>query len=415
MAASSKHTGIYISNYVDKQLFIQKLQAGTLLSGLDLSALKGVVFSDISLNDFIQEEVKHEHLEIVTDKNKGGLATMSSGQQKKALIIYLLSKKPQYLILDDLFAFLDEENRNELTQVLHNSKDETLIIQLFNRKNELLPFIETIFQHHEKTNSFVPKQLSDINSFTHHAVEADYQIPIYLKEQKAVNEILIEFKNVSLSYDTKAVLNNISWTIRKGEFWHLIGPNGSGKSTILSMINGDNPKAYGQEIYLFGRKKGSGETIWDIKANLGFYSSNMTFKFERNETVENMVISGFYDSVGLYIKPSDLQIHAVHEWLKLVDLYEFRKKSFHSLSFGLQRIVLIIRALIKQAPLLILDEPGAGLDEENMLMVSRLINKIVTERKTSILYVSHKEELGLTPNHILKLTPGPEGSTAEII
>ena len=225
---------------------------------------------------------------------------------------------------------------------------------------------------------------------------------------------MIEFRNVNLSYGEKAVLNNISWTIRKGEFWHLAGPNGSGKSTILSMISGDNPKAYGQEIYLFGRKKGSGETVWDIKKNIGFYSSNMTFKFERNETVQNMIISGFYDSVGLYIKPSDLQIHAVHEWLRLVDLYEFRKKSFHSLSFGLQRIVLIIRALVKQAPLLILDEPGAGLDEENMRLISRLVHKTVTERSTSILYVSHKEELGLKPDHVLRLMPGGQGSKAEI-
>ena len=171
MAATSKHKGIYISNYVDKQLFIQNLQTNKLLSDLDLSELKGAVFSDISLNEFINEEVKHERLEIVTEKNKGGLTTMSSGQQKKSLLAFLLSQKPQYLILDDLFAFLDQANINEITQVLEKAKDKTVFIQLFNRKNELLPFIETLFQHEEKTNTLKIVNLSELHSFSHHYEE----------------------------------------------------------------------------------------------------------------------------------------------------------------------------------------------------------------------------------------------------
>ena len=117
-------------------------------------------------------------------------------------------------------------------------------------------------------------------------------------------ETLVELHSVSVKYGNKQVLSDINWTIRKGEFWQLTGPNGAGKSTLISMITGDNPKAYGQNMILFGRRKGSGETIWDIKRQIGYFTPIMIQQFSRSESVENMIISGLNDSVGLYTTES---------------------------------------------------------------------------------------------------------------
>jgi molybdate transport system ATP-binding protein len=226
---------------------------------------------------------------------------------------------------------------------------------------------------------------------------------------------LVQFNNVSVSYEERCILKNINWQINKGEFWQLIGPNGSGKSTLLSMITGDNPKAYNQNLILFGRKKGTGETVWDIKAKIGYVNALMTHYFERRDTIENMVISGLNDSIGLYIKPSEVQIHLADEWLKLIGLYDQRKKVFVDLSAGKQRLVMIARAMIKHPPLLILDEPTTGLDDHDAMVFTTLVNKIAAETNTAIIYVSHRKESGLSPDFIYELLPNEEGSIGKII
>jgi len=221
---------------------------------------------------------------------------------------------------------------------------------------------------------------------------------------------LLKFNKVSVTYNDRPILNNISWEIKRGEFWQLIGANGSGKSTILSMIYGDNPKAFGQDITLFGVKKGSGESVWDIKRKIGYFSSEMLRGFKRLDAVGNMIVSGFFDSVGLYKEPTNEQIKITEQWLHVLQLFDLRKQPFLSLSKGHQRLVLIARAMVKQPPLLILDEPTNGLDDFDAKLFTELINKIATETDTAILYVSHRKEAGLNPNFIYELVADKAGS-----
>src|SRR5690606_24178352 len=221
---------------------------------------------------------------------------------------------------------------------------------------------------------------------------------------KAINPLVI-FKDVSVRYGERPILHAINWDIKQGQFWQLIGPNGSGKSTILSMITGDNPKAFLQDITLFGMKKGSGETVWDIKKHIGYFSSEMLRGFLRSDSIENMIISGFFDSIGLYKFPLERQTLIAHQWLRILNMFDIKEKDFLSLSNGHQRVVLIARAMVKQPPLLILDEPTNGLDDADVLLFSQLINKIASESNTAILYVSHRQETGLEPDYIYELMP----------
>ena len=176
------------------------------------------------------------------------------------------------------------------------------------------------------------------------------------------------------------------------------------------MITGDNVKGYGKDFELFGRKKGTGETVWEIKKLIGYVTPSMTDLFSTRHTLEEMIVSGFYDSIGLYIVPTEMELRLANEWLQLIEMDHLKHTAFCELSLGLQRKVLIARAMVKHPPVLILDEPAFGLDDHNTAMVTALINKIAAESRTSILYVSHRTEDGITPQFIFELIPTESGS-----
>lgn len=165
-----------------------------------------------------------------------------------------------------------------------------------------------------------------------------------------------------------------------------------------------------QDMTLFGMKKGSGETVWDIKKNIGFYSSEMLRGFKRRDTIESMIVSGFLDSIGLYKYPTDVQLRIARAWLKLLKMEHIKDKSFQFISNGHKRLVLIARAMVKHPPLLILDEPTNGLDDHDARIFAELVNKIAKESNTTIIYVSHRKEDYITPDFIYELVPSETGS-----
>ncbi|WP_405566735.1 ATP-binding cassette domain-containing protein [Polaribacter sp. Asnod6-C07] len=378
----------------------------------NLNNKKGLLFSNAILTKFIENEAKHSSHNL-TKKEKRSIRTFSSGEQKKALLKYLLQQNPDFLILESPFESLDRNSVKELKEKLINLSKEITLIQIISRKEEILPVITHYFEiENDNINTIIP---IDNYSFTDDVFTFNFNIPKPITFYKNIPNQLISLQNVNVSYDENHILNNINWTITKNEFWQLIGPNGSGKSTILSMIYGNNIKAFGQEVYLFGKKKGSGESIWEIKEKIGYFNPSMLELFKRNTTVKEMVISGFFDSIGLYKTPSILKEKLAIEWLKLLDLESESKELFQNLSNVNQRLVLIARAMIKHPPLLILDEPLINLDDKSTAIIIALINKINQESNTAIIFVSHKSIKNLQPNSIYKLIPSQKGSIGKII
>jgi molybdate transport system ATP-binding protein len=381
---------------------------------IDLSSLKGSLFSTITIEKLIDEELRHDRFVIQTSEN-ATLGSMSSGQQKKALLSYLIAQKPQYMVLDDVYSNIDKETQLAITKSLTELSKTTVLIQLFFRKRDLLPCMDKILSVNS-TNEITAEQT--VTDFLMNGKKLEF-IPhrFALPKQYADNHInvdpLIQLNSVSVHYGEKNVLDNINWEIRKGEFWQLVGPNGSGKSTLITMISGDNPKAYGQNMILFGRKKGSGETIWDIKRQIGYFTPSMIHLFTRDDSVENMIISGLMDSVGLYVIPSDLQKDMAKAWIEMLGP-TFKNKSFQSLSIGQQRMVMVARAMVKHPPLLILDEPTIELDDENSRLFIDMVNAIAAEKQVAIIYVSHRDEEELKPERIFELVPAEKGYTGII-
>ncbi|WP_396600921.1 ATP-binding cassette domain-containing protein [Algibacter sp. R77976] len=396
-----KHKAFYISNTENKKQLLKNITSGLWFK--DLNTLKGAVFSDVTVNAFIEEETRHGHFDVQTT-TKNSLKNSSEGERKRALLNHILKSNPEYLVLDNVFDCLDVEAQSKIETTLAQLSEHTQIIQIATRKRDIFAFIDAVYVLEAgEPKLYVETNKTDTKTFTE-------ELPQPYETERETFNPLIKLNKVSVSYGERPIINNITWQIKPGEFWQLIGPNGSGKSTILSLISGDNPKGYMADMILFGIKKGSGETVWDIKKHIGFYTSEMLRGFKRRDTIESMIISGFVDSVGLYSYPTDMQITMAHQWLTLLNMLHIKDKSFQFLSNGHKRLVLIARAMVKHPPLLILDEPTNGLDDADAKLFSELVNKIAQESETAIIYVSHRKEDFIKPDFIFELTPNQNGS-----
>ncbi|WP_248722757.1 ATP-binding cassette domain-containing protein [Seonamhaeicola sp. ML3] len=403
------HTALYISNKHNKPKLIKSLVSGELLPEIDLGEY--ILFSDITIDKLISEERRHGKSALSTLSQKK-LQHASQGERRKALLKHIIAQKPNCIIVDNVFDSLDVNTQKTIKTALLELSNSTLIIQICNRKRDVLEFIGNRLQFDgtkwTKFKTDVKNDATVKSYFTHKLPQRQANEGFSFSE-------LIRLRNINLSYEDRPILQNINWDIKPGEFWQLMGPNGSGKSTILNLISGDNPKGFMQDMVLFDMKKGSGESVWDIKKHIGFFSSDMLIGFKRRDSIENMIISGFYDSIGLYKFPTEVQIKIAQEWLKVLQMSSIRNNSFTTLSEGHKRLVLIARAMVKQPPLLILDEPTNGLDDVDAKLFSTLVNKIAQETDTAILYVSHRHEVGLAPDYIYELIPNEKGSIGRVV
>lgn len=406
---------IFLSNKADKHLLIKLLLQKQVAKIFDSCSVgEGYLFSGIAVNELIEEEELHDVVEVEKEGNRH-LRYLSGGEQKKALLAFLLLKEPGFLIADNPLDNLDITSQQFFRLKWEAVAKHTPIIQLVHRKEDIFSFIKNIISvddlniitHYKNADDFLQNQKIDLPVFG--------SVPASDNCYAIEDNPLVAFKNVTVKYEERVVVKDICWQINAGEFWQLVGPNGAGKTTLLSLITGDNVKAFGQDLILFGKRKGSGESVWSIKQKIGYFTSSMTELFGRTTTVAQMIISGFFDSIGLYFKPSERQIKLANQWLEMIGMVHKKKFAFSYLSLGEQRMVMIVRAMVKHPPLLILDEPTAGLDDENVAIVTALINKIASAKSTAILYVSHRTEKYLTPEFIYKLQPDNSGSSGEII
>jgi molybdate transport system ATP-binding protein len=331
-----------------------------------------------------------------------GIKFLSTGEMRKVLICRALLQEPELLVLDEPFDGLDAASSAELKSLISGCVKKGIgVILLLNRFSEIVPEIThvayvkdcKILVSGAKEELLQSEALLRFHSF-------HYTLPSQLPELDATSVIsplpagipLIVMNEVQVSYGGKSVLNKLSWTVKPGEHWKISGPNGSGKSTLLSLVSGDNPQAYANDIHLFGIKKGSGESVWDIKKRIGMVSTSLQQDYRVGVTAKIAVISGFFDSIGVYGDYTKKQQQIALEWLEMLQMEKLADASFRNLSYGEQRMILLARAMVKQPDLLILDEPCQGLDDINREMVLKLIDHLGKTGKTQLLYVTHHPE-----------------------
>lgn len=320
------------------------------------------------------------------------LLQLSSGEHKRFQLMRALLEEAQLLIFDEPFTGLDVESRKNLGAILEQIGKYAQLIVIAGAHFEYLDvFTHVLELKGGKVNFFGRKE--DYAFKTHISDKARFdlsEVPLSKNSKKFA--IAVQMTNVSVKYGEKQILHSIHWLVKKGERWLVRGRNGSGKSTLLSLINGDNPQAYANDIILFDRKRGTGESIWDIKRNIGFMSSELYAYFDKTITCFETIASGFFDTIGLYRKLTEEQIGLVHTWLNILHMQHEALKTLSSVPQGKQRLLLLARALVKDPPLLILDEPCQGLDGQQTKAFVNLVDKIAGNTDKTIIYVSHYDE-----------------------
>jgi molybdate transport system ATP-binding protein len=214
-------------------------------------------------------------------------------------------------------------------------------------------------------------------------------------------------ENVTIKYGDKLILDQVNWQLKRGERWMLLGHNGAGKSTLLSLINGDNPQAFANKIILFDQRKGSGESIWEIKKKIGYVSPELFQYFPSGNTCMQVIESGFDDTLGLFRASGQRHAEICMRWMKLLEIEEYAGTMFRNVPVSVQRIVMLARAMVKNPVLLILDEPCLGLDFAQQEQFKKLIDEICSMSNMSLIYVSHyQHERPSCVEHTLKLEQG---------
>ncbi len=321
---------------------------------------------------------------------------LSNGETKRLLIASALLTNPEVLLLDHPLTGLDVNTRALVGSLLTEiSKAGTHVILATNpweipdTVTHVAVMTDGEIVHTGTKKDFSPEKFNFV-----HEVHIDTEL---LKELLGANtgesfQRVVDMKDVTITYDGHRILDHINWTVRQGERWALSGPNGAGKSTLLSLINGDNPQAYANEIVLFDRKRGSGESIWDIKKHIGFVSPELYQYFPLDSSALQVIESGFYDTIGLF-RPSDPKKQAIaKKWMQLLQTDRYAHKLFSLTPPDVQRLSLLARALVKNPALLILDEPTQGLDAYQQQFFTRLIDSICKLSNVTLIYVSHYQD-----------------------
>ncbi len=357
------------------------------------------------------------------------IRSLSIGEMNTVLIAKAMIKRPNLLILDEPFDGLDKQSRVSLADSINDLMRENIqVILITHRFEEITPNIThvlllkygKIFKSGRKEEVFTPENINRVYEIDQQPIQGYPQ-----KSGQALNlvntdgrqtarndkaraaTVLIEMRNVTVKYNQTPALDKFNWIVNEGENWTILGPKGSGKSTVLTLILGDNLQAYANEIYLFGKKRGSGESIWDIKKQIGCISSDLQIRQHKNINAFDVVCSGFFDSNGLYRKCSSEELSIAREWAHFLGISELADQKFGRLSHGQRQLILIARAMVKAPKILILDEPFQGLDIKNRLKIMGVLEHIGSRTPTNLIYVPNQEEEVLKCiTHILDMDRG---------
>jgi molybdate transport system ATP-binding protein len=338
------------------------------------------------------------------------LIQLSNGENKRLQLAKILLDNPHLIILDSPFTGLDANGRETLQKVIDAVVRKGVHVLLICNLQELpgsithMAVLKKGQLIYAGARENIPHSISEapVNTFSL-STEKLNRLNSAIENFKCA----VQMKNVNVKYGERVILENINWLVKRGECWSVSGHNGAGKSTLLSLITADNPQAYANEIYLFDKRRGKGESIWDVKKRIGYISPEMHLYFEKTAACFEVIASGLFDSIGLFRKLSDTEEQQSDWWADVMQLKPLYNKSLYQLSLSQQRMVLLARALVKNPPLLILDEPCQGLDDEQTSYFNQLVNLLCRSFGTTMIYVTHYEkDIPPCVNQFLRLENG---------
>jgi molybdate transport system ATP-binding protein len=345
------------------------------------------------------------------------LAVLSNGEQRRVLLVHTLLRSPRLLILDDPFGGLDQATRARLKTVIRRLMRSGLpVLLITNRPDELPPQTTHLLLVHNRRIIARGTRRAVLNHPLARKLRAGGFSSVVTppmpwravsKSIKTSRTALVELNHVTVRLGNQRILDDVTWTMRRGEHWALLGPNGSGKTTLLSLIQGDNPQVYALNLRLFGRKPEATQTPWRTRRRIGWLSPELHLHYPAGWLCLDVVCSGFFNTAGLYEPCSSRQRAAARNWLRRFGLAGQAKKAFGELSLGDQRLILLARAMVKKPELLVLDEPCQGLDAAHRLSILATVDKVVRQTRAGLIFVTHHTgEMPACITHLLKLKSG---------
>lgn len=351
------------------------------------------------LADYIGTDNLNELLALfgIADLLPKKLIFLSSGELRKFLVVRTLLSRPEILILDNPFIGLDAPSRDLLVDMLARMTKlhGTQVILLLSNPADLPEMITDVLpvcnrkclSPMKRAEFLENKEL--LEELFPDKVSGEIVLPVTRDKGTTTYDVAFRMEKVSIKYGARTILKDLDWEVRSGEKWSLSGPNGAGKSTLLSLVYADNPQSYANTLYLFDRKRGSGESIWEIKKRIGYVSPEMHLYYMENVPAIQIVGSGYFDSVGLFRKCNAEQEEGALKWMKIFGIDALKDRSFMTLSSGEQRLALLARAFVKDPDLIILDEPLHGLDISNKKLAASVIESFCSRPGKTLIYVTH--------------------------
>jgi molybdate transport system ATP-binding protein len=327
------------------------------------------------------------------------LQSLSNGEMRKIMISRAALRTRGLLILDEPFDGLDSATSKVLGNAIQSWMQAGIqILLVTHRMEEVLPDFTHVIGLKDcqmtiagtRESVLTQDNLKKVYGVIPKEIRAQKKISTSLTTQFSNDaNTMIDVRNACVRYGPKIVFDRLNWRVCKGEHWVIKGPNGSGKTTLLQMVTGDHPQAYANEIYLFGRRRGSGESVQEIKQRVGLCSAEFQINYRKPIRGLDVVLSGFFDSIGLYRRADQEQLKSAEDWLQRLNLSHLREQRFDYLSYGERRALLLVRAVVKSPDILALDEPCQGLDPANRHKIIALLDDICHNSHTQLLMVTH--------------------------
>lgn len=334
------------------------------------------------------------------------IMVLSSGELRRYHLTKALLSAPEVLVLESPFMGLDPQTRDMLCDLMRLVSDRLGVsfIMTLTDVAMLPPVVTHVYFMHDAVCSAKMTRAEAVaypQSRPGVLVLPDFS---FLGKQETSYENAVIMRNVSISYGSRSVISGLDWTVRRGEAWNVTGPNGSGKSTLLSLVCADNPRAYSLDLTLFDKRRGTGESIWDIKKHIGYLSSEMHSGFSEDAPAVEVVSGGMAEGYAGTLRDKAREIAVGRRLLEVFGADKLGERRFQTLSSGEQRLVLLIRAFAKNPDLLILDEPFHGLDPARRAVAKEAIESFCSDPAKTLLFVTHfPEELPSVTDHTLNL------------
>lgn len=375
-------------------------------------------------------------VEIVMERMRIGqlagrkLLQLSNGERKRTQLAAALLQKPGLMVLDQPFVGLDAASRQQLDELITEQMKAGISFVIICSPGLIPSGVRQVLELH--TGQALQLTASE-NFQSKLKAEETAQVALspkllegLLSSAELVDDV-VRMRKVEVTIGGKQILKDIDWNVKSGEQWALLGPNGAGKTTLLSLVTADNPQAYAADLVLFDRKRGTGESIWDIKNRIGYVSPELHLYFLRGEGIFNtipgmgakthqrydslscmdVVISGFRNEIGFASEPSDMQRDQAESWMDALGLIGLKDRLFTHASLGEQRSLLLARALVKSPDLLILDEPCQGLDPGQTHRFVQLLDQVCRQLQTTLVYVTHlRNEIPSCVSKLIELEGG---------